>query len=224
MGIYNEHRGRPRGKFNAYGDLNSMVLIASKHDLDPFRLVDALFEAMENKISHCGSLKITNREVNRDSATFLIEKDEKVVWQYPINLDSIRNPDLLKKYIQDIPIPLKKEIYQKKQQIAGLRFGMKGIDIHAKIIEIPQRKIVHTRWGTLSTVSNVKIADETGSMRLSLWNKQIDKVHVGDEVEIENCRVSRFAGQLQLRLGRKGTLSVINQPQQEELIQYSSLR
>jgi len=55
----------------------------------------------------------------------------------------------------------------------------------------------------------VTIADETGSMRLSLWNDQIDKVHVGDEVELKNSYILRYRGEPQLRLGRRGTLSVI---------------
>jgi len=58
-----------------------MVLIASKHDLDSKQLIDAFFKALKNKISHCGSLKISCREVNQDSAIFLITKEEKVVWQ-----------------------------------------------------------------------------------------------------------------------------------------------
>jgi len=180
--------------------------------LDPRRLADTFFEALENKISHCGSLKISLRGVNQDSAIFLITKEERVVWQFPVDLGSIRNPEVLKKLIQDIPIPhhTVRETYQKDQKIDALRFGMKGIDVKAKIIEIQPTKPVIMRWGSESYVTNVMIADETGSIRLSLWNKQIDKVNVGDEVELKNCYVSRFAGQRQLRLRRKSTMSVIN--------------
>ena len=54
------------------------------------------------------------------------------------------------------------------------------------------------------------IADETGSVRLSLWNDQIDKVHVGDEVELKNCYVVGYRGEAQIRIGRRGTLSVVD--------------
>ncbi len=87
---------------------------------------------------------------------------------------------------------------------------MKGIDVTATIVEVPPIKPVITRWGSECYVSNVMIADETGSIRLSLWNQQVDRVRVGDEVELKNCYVSRFAGQLQLRLKRKSIISVIN--------------
>jgi len=128
-------------------------------------------------------------------------------------LENVRNPDVLKKYIQDMPKPQPtpgQGNYPKKLQIEKLRFGMKGVDVTAKIIEIQPTKPVITRWGSESYVTNVMIEDETGSIKLSLWNKQIDKVRVGDEVELTNCYVSRFAGQLQLRLKRKSTMSVIN--------------
>ncbi|RLI38467.1 hypothetical protein DRO66_01505 [Candidatus Bathyarchaeota archaeon] len=114
------------------------------------------------------------------------------------------------------PQPLEQERYQKKQQIDNLRFGMKGIDVTAKIIEVPPIKPVITRWGSESYVTNVMIADETGSIRLSLWNKMGNKVRVGDEVELMNCYVSRFAGQPQLRLKRKSTMTVIKHLQRGE--------
>ena len=209
-----EQRGRPRGNSNAYyAHLKSIVKIACKHDVDPKRLVDAFVEAWENTTAHCGRLTISRRGITRDSATFLITKDEKVIWQFPVNLECVRNPEVLKTHIQDIPLPqpLSEELYQKIQQIDNLRFGMKGIDVKAKIVSIQPTKPVITRWGSESYVTNVMLADDTGSIRLSLWNKQIDKVNVGDEVELTNCYVSRFAGQPQLRLQRKSTLSVINQ-------------
>ena len=188
-----------------------MVLIADKYDLDPKRLVDAFFEALENEISDCGSLKISCRKVNQDSAIFLITKNEKVVWQSPVNLESIRNPGA-RDYITEISMPdnAKKKNYGQNQTIGALRYGMKGITIKAKMIEIPPAKLVTTRWGSSAYVSNVTIADDTGTIQLGLWNDQIEMVKIGDEVELQNCSVDRFAGesQLRLRLHRKGTISV----------------
>jgi len=101
----------------------------------------------------------------------------------------------------------KKKIDQKPNKIDELRYGMRDVDLKAKIVKIPPAKRVLTRFGNWAYVSNVTIADEDGSIRLSLWNNQINKIHVGDEVELKACHVSRFGGELQLRLGRKGTIS-----------------
>ena len=219
-GLASERRGHPRRKAHAYYDhLRSIVKIARKHDVDPKQLVDALVDAWQNTKAHCGSLKIVLRAVHHDAATFLITKAENVVWQCKMSLESIRDSDLLKEYIHDIPLPqqVERKSYPKTQQIDTLKVGMKNIDITAKIIEVPPIQQVFTRWGSECYVSNVKIADETGSIRLSLWNNRADMVHVGDEVALKNCHVSRFAGQPQLRLNGKSTMAVTNLLQREEL-------
>ncbi|MFH0897563.1 MAG: hypothetical protein V1850_05910 [Candidatus Bathyarchaeota archaeon] len=61
---------------------------------------------MENESSHYGSLMISCRKVNQDSAIFLITKEEKAVWQFPVNLESIRNP-YIRDSITKIPMPEK---------------------------------------------------------------------------------------------------------------------
>ena len=208
-----QSRGRPRGNYRLFRNpLKSIVLIAKKHDVDPNLLIDAFVEAWRNKVSHCGSLTISCRTVNQDSATFLLTNKETVISQFPIKQEALRIPDSFRHYIQYIPTPTLSSEKSKPRQkkINELKSGMKGVGVTAKIVTIPPRKLVDTRWGGQSYVSNISITDETGSIQLSLWNNQIDSVHVGDVVEIENGYVASFAGEPQLRLGRKGTLSTVN--------------
>ena len=187
--------------------------MAERYGLDPKLLLEAFVESWRDKTAQCGSLTIYCRLISQDSANFLVTSEEKVVSQFPIKLEALRNPSFLKDRIQTIPTPdnVKKETSQ-KQKIGELRHGMKIVHLEAKIVEIPPMKAVFTRFGTMSYVSNIEITDETGSIRLCLWNEQINKVHVGDRVEIENSYVANFAGEPQLRLGRKGIVSVSNQP------------
>jgi ssDNA-binding replication factor A large subunit len=58
-------------------------------------------------------------------------------------------------------------------------------------------------------VTNAWIADETGKIKLCLWNEQADFVTVGDTVQIKNASVSTFKGERQLRLGKTGIVSVL---------------
>jgi replication factor A1 len=51
------------------------------------------------------------------------------------------------------------------------------------------------------------IGDETGTIKLCLWNEQIASVSVGDTVWIKNANMSSFKGEKQLRIGKKGTVS-----------------
>ena len=205
-------RGRPRKSSISYENfLESIVLIAWKHNLDPKLLIEVFAEAYNNDTSNCGELKVTCRKVNQDSAIFLITRGEHVVSQFPISLEVLKNPEYFKAQVQYFPRSQRgqRKFDQRPQKIGDLRYGMKGIDLKAKVIKIPPALNVLTRFGTSAFVSNVTIADDTGSIRLSLWNEQINTVHVGDEVELKHCYIFRYRGEPQLRLGRKGILSVV---------------
>lgn len=205
-------RGRPSRRTVLYVDfLESIVLIAGKHDLDPKKLIEVFVEAWRGEPAQLGDLLVTCREVKQDSATFLITKGEKVVAQFPITLQILKNPEYVKNQIQHFPPSHyeKKRLEGKPKKISQLSYGMRRIDLTAKVVEVPAAIQVHTRFGTMASVSNIKISDETGSVRLSLWNNQIDKVHVGDVVSVKNCYIFRYRGEPQLRLGRKGVLTVV---------------
>jgi replication factor A1 len=214
---FKEHiRGRPKGRSNLYKNLlKSIVLIARKHDFNPILLIEAIVQAWKNKTYSKNGLKIVLRHLDQDLATFLFYKEGKIISQFPIKLEILQTHDLarmLKLNIQSIKTSkfAKRKPTQKHKKIGELRFGMKGVNVKAKIIDTTPKKLVITRFGTQSYVSNVTIADETGTIKLSLWNNQIDKVHIDDEVEIKNGYVSSFSGEPQLRIGRKGAISTIN--------------
>ncbi len=210
---YKKIRGRPDRRTILYVKvLESIILIAGRYDLDSKLLIDAFIEAWRGETSQIGDLKITCRELKNGSATFIITAGEKVVSQFPINLDVLKFPKELKNQIQYFPISphVQRRLKGEKKKIGQLSYGMKRFNIKVKILEIPPAVPVYTRFGNIATVSNVKIADETGSIRLNLWNDQIDKVHIGDIVELKKCYIARYRGEPQLRLGRIGTLSIID--------------
>ena len=57
-------------------------------------------------------------------------------------------------------------------------------------------------------MANALIADETGTIKISLWGPQTNAVSVHDVIQIKNARVASFRGELQLRVGRYGRISV----------------
>ena len=197
-----------------YKALKSIVLITRNHDLDPALFLDAFVEAWRDDVARYRDLKISCRERNQDFAFFLITKGGKFISQFSISLESLKNLSVFKESIQYVSISSSRRLKidqtprNPDQKIGDLRVGMKRINIRGKITEIPTVKRVFTRYGNQSYVSNVKIADDTGAIRLSLWNKQIERVQVEDEVEIKNGYVSSFAGEPQLRIGRSGSMTV----------------
>ncbi len=88
---------------------------------------------------------------------------------------------------------------------------MRRIDIEGKITEIGEAREVMTKFGAASRVANAAFEDDSGTIKLSLWNEDIDKVAVDDKVKIENGYVTSFRGETQLNVGRYGKLSVIKE-------------
>jgi replication factor A1 len=83
---------------------------------------------------------------------------------------------------------------------------MKRVNLKAKVLEIAEPTLVFTKYGNYAKVANALVADETGTIKLCLWNEQITSISVKDTVQIENANVSMFRGERQLRIGKHGTL------------------
>ena len=210
MKYYDEEpsRGRPRGhqSYSSMSILSSVARIAAKYNLNSGLLLDALTEAWANEKSQYEPLKVECRKVDHESATFLITCNDKVVWQFPIELGILQQSESFKSNIPLIPLPIKEDSTPK--QISDLRNNMRDITVKGRIIEVPPKNLVNTKYGWEAYVSNVLLADKTGTIRLSLWNDQIGDVAVGDTVSIGKAKVASFLGELQLRIGRSGTMSV----------------
>jgi len=58
--------------------------------------------------------------------------------------------------------------------------SLKRINLKAKVLEISEPRLVVTNFGSYASVANALITDETGTIRLPLWNKQIGEISVGD--------------------------------------------
>ncbi len=95
-------------------------------------------------------------------------------------------------------------------KINELRDGMRRVNLVAKVVDISEPREVRSRFGNRTyRVATATLADETGTVKMALWNEQIDKVNVDDQVSIENGYVKSFRGEIQLNVGRYGKLSVI---------------
>jgi len=93
-------------------------------------------------------------------------------------------------------------------KISELKPGMRRVDVTAKIQEITPAREVTTRRGEQSRVATAVVNDESGTVKLNLWNEQIDQVKPNDTVTIENGYVDSFRGETQLNVGRYGKLTV----------------
>jgi hypothetical protein len=207
-------RGRPRGRYRSLADLRileSLVLISMKYGIDSEKFFESFVEAWKRQESTCESLLIECRKKTRDNAVFLITNGFRVVAQFPIPKHILEETSPLKMFARTRALwrTTPKRIKIEHPRIEDLQSGMKRINLEARVLEVPKPTSVFTRFGNFATVTNVSVRDETGIIRLPLWNKQIDTVSVGDTIRVENARVVMFRGERQLRVSRGGQLSVI---------------
>ncbi len=188
-----------------------LAFLSTKHELDPDQFFDAIISAEKNQEAVCGDLFIKCRSKNQDKIVIFISKGPKVVAQFPISKEFFvdqNNP--IKSFIATrfaSRCSTRRNRQSSSFQIKDLRHGMKQINLKAKVLEIPEPRIVYTRFGNYATVSNILVGDETGKVKLCLWNEQITSITVGDIIQIENASMSTFKGENQLRIGKKGKLS-----------------
>jgi replication factor A1 len=190
--------------------LENLARIAMLHKVDSNEFFDRIVEAWNHDGSECGQLTIKCRKRTRNSAIFLFTNSRKVEAQFPISNATLQGKNQLESYTETILARTSVKNFEGvTSKIGDLKVGMKKVSLKAEVLEIPKSKIVYTRYGTTACVSNTLIRDETGSMKMSLWNQQIDMVHKGDVVDVKNGEVAWFSGEKQLRLGKGGSLSVI---------------
>lgn len=95
-------------------------------------------------------------------------------------------------------------------RIADLQDGMRRVDVEAKVLEISEPREVRSRYtGQQLKVAEAMISDGTGTVKLVLWNEQIEQVKLDDNVRIENGYIRSFRGEIQLNVGKYGTLTVL---------------
>ena len=87
---------------------------------------------------------------------------------------------------------------------------MRRVDVEAKVIQKSETREVRSRdRNETYQVADATIKDDTGTVKLTLWNEQIDQVNVKDTVRIENGYIRSFRGELQLNVGRYGKLTIL---------------
>ena len=92
-------------------------------------------------------------------------------------------------------------------KISEIQRGMSNVSVEGKIIDISEVREVNTRYGNKS-VADATIEDDSGQIKLTLWEDQIQSVRVGDKVTVTGGYVTEFRDVVQLNIPRSGKLEV----------------
>lgn len=94
-------------------------------------------------------------------------------------------------------------------KISELKSGMRSVNVEASVVSVSEPRIVNTRDGRTAKVADVIIQDDSGQIKLSLWEDQIAQVKEGSKITIENGYTTSFRGENQLNVGKYGKLNVV---------------
>jgi replication factor A1 len=203
---------RKRKMRNKFYLSDYLALLTIKYDVDADKLFDALISAVKNRRSECGNLSVECRSKQNNRAIVLIMEGSKVVAQFQIPEEFLSKQNNPIKEVKDAYLTGRHSIRKcrapQSLQIKDLQVGMKKVNLKAKVVEVSKPTFVVTRFGNYASVANAMVSDDTGKIKVCLWNDQINSVAVGDTVEIENARISTFRNERQVRVGKKGVLRV----------------
>ena len=93
-------------------------------------------------------------------------------------------------------------------QIKDLKPKQGNVDVTVDVVDVGEAREFQ-KFGKAGRVSTAIAKDETGDIKLTLWNEDIDKVKSGDKVHISNGYVNEWQGEMQLTTGRMGKLEIV---------------
>src|SRR3989338_150226 len=95
-------------------------------------------------------------------------------------------------------------------QVKDLQPRQGKVDIVLDIVDVGEPREFE-KFGKAGRVANAIAKDETGDIKLTLWNEDIEKIKSGDKIKITNGYVSEWQGEKQLSTGKFGTMEVVGE-------------
>lgn len=99
-----------------------------------------------------------------------------------------------------------------------LKPGLRGINIKIRCNSKNEEKEVTSRkTGETLRVTEALVGDETGSIYLTLWNDDIDKMVADHVYQLTNVYTTVFKGSLRLNIGKYGSFEEISEEELKEV-------
>jgi len=112
---------------------------------------------------------------------------------------------------KELNVRLDADAFPERMKISNLQDGMKGVVLLARVMQAyPARNF--EKSGKKGMLANLLVADNSGEVRLTLWNedaKKADSLGIGrgTVLMLKNCNVTSYNGKLQLSLAYGGELA-----------------
>lgn len=103
------------------------------------------------------------------------------------------------------------EVKEISTKISDIKDGMGSINVVGKLLDISDVRTFNKKDGSKGRVGNITIGDDTGKIRITLWDDKTDKMTEllpGDAIEIINgyARANNFNQQVEIQIGNHGLI------------------
>ena len=97
------------------------------------------------------------------------------------------------------------------QKIKDIKDGMGDLNLTGKILEISEVRSFQRKDGNIGRVGNLLLGDDTGTVRVTLWDEKSDflnQIEYGDIVELINAyaRENAFTQKVELQIGNRSII------------------
>ena len=93
-------------------------------------------------------------------------------------------------------------------EIKDIQPNTGNIDLVLKVVEKEDPRSFE-KFGKEGRVCNAKVSDDTGDIKLTLWDEDVDSVSVGDKIHLQNGWCSEYRGEKQLSSGKFGKIEIV---------------
>jgi replication factor A1 len=94
-------------------------------------------------------------------------------------------------------------------KINELKPAMSNVAIKAKVTELREPREVMTKFGNAIILTEAILEDDSGSIKLTLWGEQANGIEEGSEVEVTGGFTKEFRDEVQMSIGKKGSIKVV---------------
>jgi len=94
-------------------------------------------------------------------------------------------------------------------KISELSIGQGNVEVEGTVKEIDEPKTFN-KFGKDLSVANAMLEDDSGSIKLTLWNDDVSRFKNNDKLKVVNGYVNEFQGEKQLTSGKFGSLEKVD--------------
>ncbi|KXA91002.1 hypothetical protein AKJ57_02890 [candidate division MSBL1 archaeon SCGC-AAA259A05] len=86
--------------------------------------------------------------------------------------------------------------------------GMRNLDLELKVVDMEEPHTFEKK-GKQGKVVTAVCEDDSGRVKVSLWDEDVDRVETGDRIRVEGGYSRLFKGELRVSAGRHGEIVVL---------------